>query len=142
MSNELDKVVNRQFHSFSILYHGVQQRMTKEGWAVYTALHSFAGKNDECFPSVASLSKRSKYSEPVVREALNQLVEGEYLIIQERRKSDGGRSSNLYILTDVTLLLDRDLTDTPLKETTPPPCRKQHHPPAENNTTPLQKTAG
>ena len=64
---------------------------------IYRYLLYRQGKNDRCFPSLKRIAVDNKCSVSTVKRALSELISKGYIEKTSRRKSDGSRSSNLYI---------------------------------------------
>lgn len=66
---------------------------------VYITLKRFAGKNDECYPSIAKICKQSGVKSPnTVYKALNVLEEKCFLSKTHQSRTNGGYRSNKYKL--------------------------------------------
>lgn len=65
---------------------------------VLLALVEWADVEDTCFPSIASLCRRTLLSERSVIRSLRRLEDDGYLQREERQRENGSRSSNLYRL--------------------------------------------
>lgn len=68
--------------------------------AVYMYLADRAGQEDFCFPSVPTIARHTNLSERTVQRAILDLKKGGFLRVQERRRSNGADSSNLYTLME------------------------------------------
>ena len=67
---------------------------------IYVFLKMFADKNNQCYPSVKTLSKLSKIGVTKVKITLKELEEKHLISKENRTKPDGSQSSNLYTLYD------------------------------------------
>lgn len=71
------------------------------GWkaiSVYTAIASFSDAKGESWPSHASIAEAAGISVSTVQSGLLLLRDRGAVVIMERRREDGGRSSNAYFL--------------------------------------------
>lgn len=67
---------------------------------VYIALKKFANNNNQCFPSLKKLASTTKMSKRKVQNTLKELQQKHLISIENRLKTDGSKSSNLYIIHD------------------------------------------
>ena len=67
---------------------------------VYFYLKKFANDKNQCFPSITTLIKQTKINKRTLLKTLNELEEKGVLKKENRRKEDGGKTSNLYTLYD------------------------------------------
>lgn len=67
---------------------------------IYVFLKMFADKNNQCYPSVKTLSKLSKIGVTKVKITLKELEEKHLISKENRTKPDGSQRSNLYTLYD------------------------------------------
>lgn len=67
---------------------------------VYIYLKKFADSNHQCFPSIRKLSILTKIGTSKIKQTLAELEEKGLISKENRRKSDGGKTSNLYTLYD------------------------------------------
>lgn len=65
---------------------------------VLLVLSDYANDDGECYPGQAKIAERADCSERTVRTALKSLAERGLISSVERRRDDGYRTSNLYIL--------------------------------------------
>lgn len=63
---------------------------------VYLCLCKHQGKNESCFPSHKPISIECSVSVSTVKRAIGKLKKRRYLEVTNRRRKDGGKSSNLY----------------------------------------------
>lgn len=63
---------------------------------VYQYLCSRANKQGECFPSQNTIAKAVNMHRSTVNQAIQRLQDKKLLIITQRKRCDGGTSSNLY----------------------------------------------
>ncbi len=71
---------------------------------VYFYLKRFANEKNQCFPSMATLTKRTKMSMKTLKKTLKELEEKGVLKREKRFHENGGNSSNLYTLYDFAQL--------------------------------------
>lgn len=69
---------------------------------VYCYLCDRSNKKGECFPSAKTIAQDLSLSRRTVFRALHELLEKGLIEKQPRLRNNGGSSSNLYRLTDVT----------------------------------------
>ena len=67
---------------------------------VYIYLKKFTDSKNKCYPSVKTISKQSGISINKVKSTLKELEEKGVFVKENRSRSDGGKSSNLYTLYD------------------------------------------
>lgn len=67
---------------------------------VYIYLKKFADSNNQCFPSIKKLSKLTKIGATKIKQTLVELEEKGLISKENRSRSDGGKTSNLYTLYD------------------------------------------
>lgn len=67
---------------------------------VYIFLKMFTDSNNQCFPSIKKLSKLTKISIGKVKTTINELEQKNIIIKENRIKSNGGKTSNLYTIRD------------------------------------------
>lgn len=67
---------------------------------VYIYLKKFADSNNQCFPSIKKLSKLTKIGATKIKQTLAELEEKGVISKENRSRSDGGKTSNLYTLYD------------------------------------------
>ena len=63
---------------------------------IYQYLCSRANKQGECFPSQTTIAKAVNMHRSTVNQAIRRLQDKNLLIIEQRRRDNGGTSSNLY----------------------------------------------
>ena len=63
---------------------------------VYQDLCSRANKQGECFPSQTTIAKAVNMHRSTVNQVIKRLEGKKLLIIEQRKRSNGGTSSNLY----------------------------------------------
>lgn len=63
---------------------------------VYQYLCSRANKQGECFPSQTTIARAVNLHRSTVNRAIKRLQDKNLIIIIQRRRVDGGTSSNLY----------------------------------------------
>lgn len=67
---------------------------------VYIYLKKFADSNNQCFPSIKKLSMLTKIGATKIKQTLAELEEKGVISKENRSRSDGGKTSNLYTLYD------------------------------------------
>ncbi len=65
--------------------------------SIYRYLRYRQGKNEGCFYSHKRIARDNKCSVATVKRAISELVEKGYIEKINRRRSDGSKTSNLYI---------------------------------------------
>lgn len=65
---------------------------------VYMYLKSRADKSGKCFPAISTISRDTKLSTRTVMRGIEDLVKAGYIEKQTRFRSNGGRSSSLYVI--------------------------------------------
>lgn len=95
------------YHDFleSELLDNVYQKL------VYIYLKKFADSNAQCFPSVKTLAKLTKISAGTVKKTLAELEKKGVIKKENRHRSDGGKTSNLYTLYDFKEVWGVDSSD-------------------------------
>lgn len=68
---------------------------------VYLSLQTFAGSIDNCYPSKGSLAKNLNLSVKTIERTLFSLEKNDGILIINRIKESGRKTSNLYILADI-----------------------------------------
>lgn len=90
---------NKKLAPFTILEHGIMDDIEIEDPSdlmVYWALKRYQGNNDHCFPSLETLSEKTRYSKRSVSYALERLEETSWII----RESRVGTSTLYYVLSE------------------------------------------
>jgi len=67
---------------------------------VFICLKRYANAEGSCFPSIRTLCKITGYGRTRVKESLQSLKDKGILEIRERKRMDGSKTSNLYLLND------------------------------------------
>lgn len=67
---------------------------------VYIYLKKFTNDDSQCFPSIKKLSQLTKIGTTKLKQTLGKLEEKGVIAIENRKKENGGKSSNLYTLYD------------------------------------------
>jgi len=92
---------------------------------VLTVLGDAANEQGVCWPRIATIAEKVGVSPRTVQRAVQHLVERELITVEQRNRSDGSCSSNLY-----KLLLERgdSLSPAPDRSDTTPghPCRNRN----------------
>ncbi len=65
---------------------------------VYMYLKDRSDKNGTCWPGIKTIAKDLGLSRSTVKRALHDLTDKGYLVKEERHRSNGSRTSNLYIV--------------------------------------------
>ncbi len=65
--------------------------------SIYRYLRYRQGLNDDCYPSLKTIANDTKCSISTVKRALKELVKAGYIEKKNRRRSNGGKTSNRYI---------------------------------------------
>jgi len=73
-----------------------KMKLTSTEINVYQYLCSKANKEGECFPSQATIAKAVNMHRSTVNQAIQRLQDKKLLIIIQRKRDNGGTSSNLY----------------------------------------------
>ncbi|MBP5431958.1 helix-turn-helix domain-containing protein [Ruminococcus sp.] len=71
-------------------------KLTSTEINIYQYLCSRANKQGECFPSQTTIAKAVNMHRSTVNQAIRRLQDKNLLIIEQRRRDNGGTSSNLY----------------------------------------------
>ena len=77
---------------------------------VYITIQSFTDKNGYCFPSVAKIADICGCSKRTVFRIINKLAALNIIQREHRIRDDGGFSSNMYLVTQMSLPSDTDVT--------------------------------
>ena len=65
--------------------------------SIYRYLRYRQGLNDDCYPSLKTIANDTKCSISTVKRALKELVKAGYIEKKNRRRSNGGKTSNRYV---------------------------------------------
>ena len=76
-------------------------QLKAHGLAVYTVLARFADRAGECFPSQATIAKRTGMSRMQVSREIDQLKRLQLIAVEAQHGPQGEQIANLYILLDV-----------------------------------------
>lgn len=118
------------------------ERVTRADCDVWIALSSYLGC-DEVRPSHATIAKRANLNISTVKRSLNHLRELGLVEWQQRRREDGGQTSNVYRLitpwSDGTL--DADLPDQGGQSSEPPGVAQDERPLAHHELPPSSPRA-
>lgn len=68
--------------------------------SVYLCLLSHCNKQRQCYPSLSTIAFETKLSKKTVQRAIEDLCKEGFLFLEHRYRSNGGKSSSLYTLTD------------------------------------------
>lgn len=74
-----------------------QDGLTPRDQLVYAVLHSYNNSNNECYPSLQTLSEDSKLSIPTIRASIKSLEDKEYIKIEKK-----GRKNYYYFKKYIT----------------------------------------
>lgn len=80
---------------FSFLY---RDDLPHRAVSVYMYLFDRANKEMQCFPAIPTIAKELKLSRSTVKRALDDLEKAGYLTRDNRKRQNGGNSSNFYTL--------------------------------------------
>lgn len=69
--------------------------------AVYMYLHDRADKDGKCFPAIGTIARELKLSRSTVKRAVADLEKSGRLHKEQRWRENGGKSSNMFYLTEV-----------------------------------------
>ncbi len=95
--------LNTDQRPFIMVYHDfLESEILDNPYQItlYICLKKFANENNQCFPSLKKLVKVSRMSQRKVQETLKELEEKHIISIENRIRTDGGKSSNLYTIHD------------------------------------------
>lgn len=67
--------------------------------AVYMYLYDRADKDGKCYPAIGTIAKELKLSRSTVKRAIADLEKSGRLHKEQRWRENGGKSSNLYYVT-------------------------------------------
>jgi len=73
-----------------------KMKLTSTEINVYQYLCSKANRNGECFPSQNTIATAVNMHRSTVNQAIQRLQDKKLLIIIQRKRDNGGTSSNLY----------------------------------------------
>ncbi|MGF7145491.1 putative ArsR family transcriptional regulator [Anaerotaenia torta] len=83
---------------FSTLY---SSELPHRARSVYMYLHDRADKDGKCYPAINTIAKELKLSRSTVKRALTDLEKGSLIRKEQRWRENGGKSSNMFYLTEV-----------------------------------------
>jgi len=69
--------------------------------SVYMYLHDRADKDGKCYPAIGTIAKELKLSRSTVKRALADLEKSSRIRKEQRWRENGGKSSNMFYLTEV-----------------------------------------
>ena len=72
------------------------EELTPTQKLVYSCLCKYQGGNESCFPSRKTIALNCGISTSTVQRAVNVLVKKGYIVKTNRRRPDGGKTSNDY----------------------------------------------
>lgn len=89
-----------------------------------------ANKDGFCFPSIKTIAAECGYGLSTIKRALNDLCEAGYIEKTARfdKRKNGGQTSNLYALAEITIAAEEDTENTNTEITA-----KEDAPKAENS---------
>ena len=76
-----------------------RSRLPQRAILVYMYLCARADQKGTCYPSFKTIARDLKVSDSTVKRAIRELVNEGYIQKISRTRKNGGKSSNLYILT-------------------------------------------
>lgn len=118
------EVADRRKHGYftidNVLLDVYGKELGPYGIAVYAALARFANRDEECWPSYATIAERTGVSRSQIIRMLAKLVELKIVAVTPRYNEKGEQTSNLYMLLDI--VGDRG------SHQTPPPVPTRHPP--------------
>ena len=79
---------------FEMIY---RDEVSAKAVMIYRYLHDRQGKHENCFPSHRTIALDNKCSVSTVKRAIDELVRKGYLVKENRRRSNGSKTSNLYV---------------------------------------------
>ena len=79
-------------HPDAIYGSGMSQRAI----LVYMYLCARANRKGECYPSIKTIARDLELSDSTVKRAIKELKQKDFIQIENRTRSNGGKSSNLY----------------------------------------------
>lgn len=83
---------------FSTVYQ--RHDLSPRAKAVYMYLLDRANNKGECWPAIPTIARELSLSRSTVQRALKELERHGLVSRSERWRENGGRSSNLYLLTE------------------------------------------
>lgn len=83
---------------FSALY---SSELPHRARSVYMYLHDRADKDGKCYPAIGTIAKELKLSRSTVKRAIADLEKSGLLRKEQRWRENGGKSSNLFYLTQL-----------------------------------------
>ena len=109
-------------HPFAIVPARMLSEVKPSAVVVYAVLAEHANADQECWPSVGRIAKRSNLSLATVRSACKELVEAGWLTMRGRATDEGRQTSNLYFVHRVKG------SGTPQKARGSPAKKSDRHP--------------
>ena len=79
---------------FEMIY---RDEVSSKAVTIYRYLHDRQGKHENCFPSHRTIALDNKCSVSTVKRAIDELVKKGYVVKENRRRKNGGKTSNVYI---------------------------------------------
>jgi DNA-binding MarR family transcriptional regulator len=129
-------VQDRRRRGFFTLDNAVIDRYGPElkahGIAVYTVLARFANREGECFPSQATIAKRTGMSRMQVSREVEKLQQLQLITVEPQYGLQGEQRANLYTL------LEMPAGEEPVTHRYPP-CNTPLHPPVTDSDTPRHR---
>lgn len=105
---------NQRFAMIPESILGIAPDVGPSAFLVYATLVWMSGQRRSCFPSVATIAKKTGMSARTVGTAINRLEELGLIERHHREDADGGQSSNQYVITNA------DVAHPPAKNDVPP----------------------
>lgn len=79
---------------FEMIY---RDEVSSKAVLIYRYLRDRQGKHELCYPSHKTIARENKCSVSTVKRAIDELVRLGYVEKSERRRGNGGRTSNRYV---------------------------------------------
>ncbi|MEY8331318.1 DUF6017 domain-containing protein [Lachnospiraceae bacterium 48-33] len=105
--------LNTNQRPFIMVYHDfLESEILDNPYQItlYICLKKFADENNQCFPSLKRLAKLTKMSISKVKTTLNELEKKGVIVKENRMKTNGGTTSNLYTLNDYPEIWNAKIT--------------------------------
>ena len=78
---------------FEMIY---RDEVSSKAVTIYRYLYDRQGKHENCFPSHRTIALDNKCSVSTVKRAIEELVKKGYVVKENRRRKNGGKTSNVY----------------------------------------------
>ncbi|MBR5313171.1 MAG: helix-turn-helix domain-containing protein [Clostridia bacterium] len=79
---------------FEMIY---RDEVSSKAVTIYRYLRDRQGKHENCFPSHQTIALDNKCSVSTVKRAIDELVKKGYVVKENRRRKNGGKTNNVYI---------------------------------------------